>query len=476
MGSWQGRALALPTRPGPLRRPPVTSGPRYPLLLVLVLVGPPLLLVVLQVRWQDQLARAQGVASERLLQQGVERIAAGLDLALAERSADGPPSEEDLAALARGQLAPLATGALGPDAPATHAFAIEPAGGGPSLFATHPGPARAPDAKAEVFTPRARWVGFRPEPGAQDEVGPLAMSAEGEQLAFSLQPPVRWHLVARALEGSPAALAARARTRNLALGAGVLALVVAGAGMFLVAERRARRLAQERLAFVAGVSHELRTPLSVLRTAGANLRDGLVREPDALVAYGALVEGEARRLGALVERVLRSSSGAVATPAARAAVPVNELVDEAVARCAHLHARRRYTVATELAPDLPPLHGERDALAAALENLVENAIRYGPDGQTIRVRARRANGARLALEVEDEGPGLAPDERERVFAPFVRGSAARAARATGSGLGLDVVARVAAAHGGRAYAADAARGARLVLELPLEPPAAEEAG
>lgn len=449
-------------------------GSRTPRALALVLAGPLLLLVVLQVRWQDQLARAQGVASERLLQQGVERIAAGLDEALAGRSADGAPSPEDLAALARERLEPLAKGALGPDAPATHAFAIEPAEGGPPLLATRPAPARAPDARAEVFTPRARWVGFRAEP-EPDASGAPSPSEAAQSLAFALRAPPRWHLVAHALEGSPAALAARARTRNLALGAGALALVVAGAGLFLVAERRARRLAQERLAFVAGVSHELRTPLSVLRTAGANLRDGLVREPDALAAYGALVEGEARRLGALVERVLRSSSGAVATPAARAAVSVPELVDEALARCAHLHARRRYTVATELAPDLPPLQGERDALAAALENLVENAIRYGPDGQTIRVRARRANGARLALEVEDEGPGLLPDERERVFAPFVRGSAARASRATGSGLGLDVVARVAAAHGGRAYAADAAHGARLVLELPLDPPAAEGA-
>jgi len=98
-------------------------------------------------------------------------------------------------------------------------------------------------------------------------------------------------------------------------------------------------------------------------------------------------------------------------------------------------------------------------------NLLENAVRYGPPGQTITVRVERTDDA-ARLIVEDEGPGVAPSDRERIWVPFVRLTSQRRAP-TGTGIGLAVVRDLTARHGGRAWVERAAEGgARFIIELP----------
>jgi signal transduction histidine kinase len=108
------------------------------------------------------------------------------------------------------------------------------------------------------------------------------------------------------------------------------------------------------------------------------------------------------------------------------------------------------------------VRGERDALRALLENLVDNAIRYTPSGEVI-VRAGRAGGEAF-LEVEDTGPGIAPAERARVFDRFYRGEGAAAG---GSGLGLAIVRRIAERHRGRVELLDRAAGTGLRVRVTL---------
>jgi signal transduction histidine kinase len=105
-------------------------------------------------------------------------------------------------------------------------------------------------------------------------------------------------------------------------------------------------------------------------------------------------------------------------------------------------------------------------LARALDNLLVNALRHAPSGGTVTVRAYAAaaqEGERLRLEVVDNGPGVSPAERERIFEPFVTG------RPDGSGLGLAVVREIASAHGGRAYLAEDSNVTRFVIDLPWRP-------
>src|SRR6185312_5447405 len=117
---------------------------------------------------------------------------------------------------------------------------------------------------------------------------------------------------------------------------------------------------------------------------------------------------------------------------------------------------------------------DRDALRQMLLNLLDNAVKYGPPGQTIVVGSEIA-GDRARIWVEDEGPGIPHDDRQRVWEPYVRLSREAEASTGGSGIGLSVVRELAALHGGRTRAESSpGGGARIVIELPLTPMASGE--
>jgi signal transduction histidine kinase len=124
-------------------------------------------------------------------------------------------------------------------------------------------------------------------------------------------------------------------------------------------------------------------------------------------------------------------------------------------------------VEDEVPPDLPALDGEGARLEQALENLLANAIQHAPPGSSVRVRAAPdVLDGRPAMRctVEDDGPGIAPEDMERLFDPFF------SRRKGGTGLGLSIVHRVAEAHGGTVTAENRAQGgARFTLFLPLGP-------
>jgi signal transduction histidine kinase len=111
---------------------------------------------------------------------------------------------------------------------------------------------------------------------------------------------------------------------------------------------------------------------------------------------------------------------------------------------------------------------DRNALRQMLLNLLDNAIKYGPTGETVSVGVL-ASGDRARIWVEDEGPGIDPAQRERIFAPFFRIDRDANSAIGGSGIGLSVVRELAVMHGGRAYAEAGERGARFVIELELVP-------
>jgi signal transduction histidine kinase len=125
-------------------------------------------------------------------------------------------------------------------------------------------------------------------------------------------------------------------------------------------------------------------------------------------------------------------------------------------------------VERSLPADLPRVRGDAAALRRVIANLIANAVKFAGAGGSLAIRAAAPPGARaVVLRVEDRGPGIAREERERVFEPFYRGPAAERNRTPGSGLGLSLVRHVVRAHGGRVRAeAREGGGAALVVELP----------
>jgi signal transduction histidine kinase len=270
---------------------------------------------------------------------------------------------------------------------------------------------------------------------------------------------------------------ARARRRNLAVSAGILALLAASFAMLVVATQRARRLARQRMELVAGVTHELNTPLAAIRSAGQNLADGVVGDPEQVRRYGALIEREGRRLSALVGQALKLAgieSGARIWRPEPASVA--DAVQESLADCRWLIAENGTQVETDLPEDLPEVIVDRGALGLIVRNLVDNAARHAADGKWVGVRARvEPGGSHVLLTVEDRGPGIAPEDRPHLFEPFYRGRKVVGSATPGSGLGLDLVRRAAAAHGGTVQVSPGTggQGARFAVRLPAAPTGGE---
>lgn len=262
-----------------------------------------------------------------------------------------------------------------------------------------------------------------------------------------------WRLLVQHRAGSIEAAVAGWRVRNLAVSFGILLLLGGAAGLLYVSSRRARRLADQQVAFVAGVTHELRTPLSVIRSAAENLADGVVTDPKQAQRYGHLIHTEGRRLSELVEQAL-ALAGAQSNRAApdHRPIAVTALLDAALDRCRTTLDDAGATATLDVADDLPLIHGDAHALEGALCNLITNAAKYGGLAPWIGIDAQLLENGRaptVALTVRDQGPGIPAHERPHVFEPFFRGEQARAEQIRGSGLGLSLVKHTAEAHGGR---------------------------
>ena len=221
---------------------------------------------------------------------------------------------------------------------------------------------------------------------------------------------------------------------------------------------------RQRRDLVASVSHELRTPLTALVAVLENLDDG-VTEADPATIRVAL--GQAERLSTLVGDLLdlsRVDAGVVALD--RTDVRVAELVDEAVAEARAGMREVTYDVRIE-PPDLL-VPADRSRLHQLLANLLDNAARHGPAGGVVRIWAGTVGGV-FTLEVSDEGPGIAPEDRERVF---VRFGTLQDPTGGGTGLGLAIARWVTDLHGGRIGLVDPVEGesgARFRVELPAGP-------
>jgi signal transduction histidine kinase len=302
------------------------------------------------------------------------------------------------------------------------------------------------------------------------ETEPAGASAFAERPRPPREEGRPWLLVVTHRGGSLEQVVAAVRRRNLAVGLGLLALLGGVAFVLASGAERARALARQQLEFVAGVTHELNTPLAAIRSAGQNLADGIVTDPQQVRRYGGLIEKEGRRLTSLVAQVL-DFAGIESAGRAYAAEPVAlaRVIDEVVQDMRLVLDQSGLTLTSEVPASLPDVIGDSAALRRVLANLLTNAVKFAASGRRVRLKATAlAERRSVELRVEDNGPGIPAQERARVFEPFYRGAAAQRNERPGSGLGLSLVRRVVAAHGGRVRIEDAAGGGTaVVIELPV---------
>ena len=214
--------------------------------------------------------------------------------------------------------------------------------------------------------------------------------------------------------------------------------------------------------FVAEVSHELRTPLTQLRMFSESLLLGRLRSDDDRRRALTIINRESQRLGHMVENILRFSRRSTLAPAQLELEPIIvSVIDDfrVLADAGKIHFD------TSFEPGITAM-ADADALRQVLINLLDNAIKYGPEAQTIGVESRRLQNA-VEIAISDEGPGIPAASREQVWEGYYRLDRERHAAVAGTGIGLAVVRDIVERHGGRARVESAASGgARFIVALP----------
>lgn len=263
-----------------------------------------------------------------------------------------------------------------------------------------------------------------------------------------------------------AAAVARRRLLEMVLVGLSSVVVIAGLFVILIAAYRERRLSNLKSEFVANVSHELKTPLALVRMFGELLQSGRADSEEKRKQYLSIIVNESDRLNALIENVLdfakvERGQAAYDFSPGRLAEPVGRAVE-----ACRVRAERDDVALTLTLEDVPELSFDERAIEIAVINLVDNALKYAPEGKRIAVSVRpRAGGAEVS--VADLGPGIAAEDRKRIFERFVRGKTSSGKQVRGSGIGLSLVKHIAEAHGGSIVIEDAKpHGAVFTLRLP----------
>ncbi|MFE7424375.1 sensor histidine kinase [Streptomyces sp. NPDC057545] len=238
----------------------------------------------------------------------------------------------------------------------------------------------------------------------------------------------------------------------------------------------ARRIEAVRRDFVANVSHELKTPVGALSLLSEAVLDAS-DDPEAVERFAGRMQIEATRLTNLVQEMIDLSRVQNDDPLEDAEpVRVDELVAEAIDRCRQQAGSKQITMAAGGTAELR-IWGNRGQLAAALGNLVENAVNYSPARTRVGIAARRVSvpgGDQIEIAVTDQGIGISEKDRERVFERFYRVDPARSRATGGTGLGLAIVKHVAASHGGEVTVwSSEGQGSTFTLRLPEAGPARE---
>jgi signal transduction histidine kinase len=304
-------------------------------------------------------------------------------------------------------------------------------------------------------------IAFRPPLATAGDAGTMGISQDVEisRIAWRLQ---AWPRDVEALR--------RDQRRSQSLYMSMLALMVVSLGFGVATSVRTLRkqleIARLKSDFASAVSHEFRSPLTGIRQLAEMLKTGRVASDQRKTEYYSMILEEVDRLSSMVENVLgfarlRDRSCATAFDA----TDMTAWLADVIERFRRSPAATNATIMASIPDGLPRLAIDREALARAVGNLVENAIKYSPGSRTAWVEADAAGGG-VVIRVRDEGIGIDDADRPRLFERFYRGHGEHVQAVAGSGLGLSLVKEVVTAHGGHvAMESEPGKGTTFTIRL-----------
>jgi signal transduction histidine kinase len=227
-------------------------------------------------------------------------------------------------------------------------------------------------------------------------------------------------------------------------------------------------LAKLKSDFVSNVSHELRTPLALIRLYAETLELGRITTKEKKHEYYKIIRKESERLTGLINNILdfsRIEAGHKEYEFRE--TDIADLVRNTLDSYRYQIEQQGFTLKEEIDGSLPSVCVDREAIARALLNLMNNALKYSPDEKYLRVKLYRENGS-VKLEVEDRGIGITSREQTKIFEKFYRTGDPLVHNTKGSGLGLSLVRHISDAHGGSIDVdSTPGKGSRFTLTLPL---------
>jgi len=230
-----------------------------------------------------------------------------------------------------------------------------------------------------------------------------------------------------------------------------------------------RRLEQVRTEFVANVSHELRTPLTAIQGYLETLLSGALEERQNARRFLEIVFRHTERLGRLLNDLTDLSNIELGRVALKLApTRLDEVVDTVLAIMGPKAVSGRVGLSSRLSPDLPSMLADRDRLVQVVLNLVDNAVKYTPEGGRVTVQARTVAEGQVEIDVTDTGIGIPPIDLPRITERFYRVDKARSRELGGTGLGLAIVKHLVFAHGGQLrIESEPGRGTTVHVTLPI---------
>lgn len=311
----------------------------------------------------------------------------------------------------------------------------------------------------------------------------LMLFDENNKLLFASHPDVQNHEVA--IPFSPIeekyslvisykhitldALASNNFRQNLIVNGFVFALLICGVFLTLRAIAREIKLTQAKSAFVANVSHELKTPLSLIRLFAETLELGRIKSPEKAQEYYRIINNESRRLTQLINNILDFSKIEAGRREYQfAETNLAEVINEVIKSYEYQIIGAGFALQTRIPNDLPAVSVDRDAMAQALLNLLNNAVKYSPETKRIEIKASALTD-KVVIEVADHGIGIPRSEQKKIFEKFYRVSNGLVHDTKGSGLGLSIVRHIIEAHGGQiSVESVAGKGSRFIVSLPVK--------
>ena len=289
------------------------------------------------------------------------------------------------------------------------------------------------------------------------------------EITYKLDDPFRGLALGIKFQGTTAEAISRRWVWQSFLILGVLSVLMIG-GLVLTYRSVNKQVALARLKsdFVSNVSHELRTPLALIRLYAETLELGRITTQDKKNEYYSIIRKESERLSALINNILdfsRIEAGAKEYDFRE--TDIAELVRNTLDSYRYQIEQQGFALEEQIDPGIPAVKVDREAIARALVNLVNNALKYSDNEKFLGIRLYREQSV-LKLEVSDRGIGIERHEQSRIFEKFYRTCDPLVHNTKGSGLGLSLVRHITRAHGGDVEVESTpGRGSKFTLSLPL---------